>query len=414
MNDVLIIITSSFPYQNGEEFLLYETSFYTVFKKVYIIPIAARDFSKEKKISKNIEVFQLKTVASGNRIIKLFGCASSLLRNDARQEVRYLKKTGRYNMASLGQALAASYRIASVRQEILEIIEKIHEHRDGNIILYSYWMGMHAKMATEVKEKYPDIKIITRCHGGDLYEYRYKTNYIPFRNVIFNGEDHIYTISEDGKKYLEQTYKELKTPITVSRLGTIQKYDRMPIMNKFGLNIVSCSYCIPLKRIYLIIEALSKVTKDGITWTHIGDGSEFEKLKALATEKLPTNVQFNFTGYVQNEKVQELYSTGKFNLFINVSETEGIPVSIMEAMSYGLPIIATDVGGVSEMVEEGINGFLLPKYFKPALLTCRILSMLEMSEHDYTIMSDNSHQVWKEKFNANKNYTEFVTALKEL
>ena len=290
----------------------------------------------------------------------------------------------------------------------------VDKHKDSNIVIYSYWMGIHAKMATEIKKIFPGVKIVTRCHGGDLYEYRYKSNYIPFRETIFENEDAIFTISENGKEYLRETYKTKMPPIIVSRLGTNQKYERSSISNEGGLNIVSCSYCIPLKRIELIIEALAGIKEQGISWTHIGNGSEFENLMQLAADTIPDNVHYEFLGYVPNSKVQELYSTGKYNLFVNVSETEGIRVSIMEAMSYGIPVIATDVGGVSEMVEEGGNGFLLPKDFDTDQLRNYIKNLLHMSSQAYGSMSEKSHEIWEDRFHAEKNYTEFIKMLKEL
>lgn len=415
MNDILILITSAFPFQKGEEFLPQETAYYTVFKKVYIIPIGAKDFSNEKNISKDITVYRLQTVASSNPMRKLAGCATAYFGSDARKEIRILKESGRYSLASLRQALVDSYKVASVKDEILGIVAEIRQkHEDDNLILYSYWMGIHAKMATEIKKVFPEIKIVTRCHGGDLYEYRYKTNYIPFRKTIFENEDTIFTISENGKEYLKETYKTKMPPIIVSRLGTNQQNKRTAISNEDGLSIVSCSYCIPLKRVELIIKALSGIKENGISWTHIGNGSEFENLMQLAADTIPDNVHYEFLGYVPNSKVQELYSTGRYNLFVNVSETEGIPVSIMEAMSYGMTVIATDVGGVSEMLEEGGNGFLLPKDFDTEQLRNYIINLLHMSSQAYSSMSEKSHEIWEDKFHAEKNYTEFIKMLKEL
>ncbi|NCO54621.1 MAG: glycosyltransferase, partial [Bacteroidetes bacterium] len=51
------------------------------------------------------------------------------------------------------------------------------------------------------------------------------------------------------------------------------------------------------------------------------------------------------------------------DLFINVSESEGIPVSIMEALSAGIPVIATNVGGTNEIVNNDV-GFLIDKEFE--------------------------------------------------
>jgi len=47
------------------------------------------------------------------------------------------------------------------------------------------------------------------------------------------------------------------------------------------------------------------------------------------------------------------------HLYINTSIHEGIPMSILEAMSYGLPIIAPDVGGISEIIDDGVEGYLI-------------------------------------------------------
>lgn len=415
MNTTLILITSAFPFQKGEEFLLQETEYYSCFDEVVIIPVAATDFSQKKSISEDIEVHKLSSVASDNPVKKSIGCIFSLRFRETKEEIRYLKKSNRLTLAALKRLLVESNKVNAVSREICNIVREIYtKHADNGIVVYSYWMGNHAKIAVDIKRQFPKIKIVTRCHGGDLYEYRYKYNYIPFRRTILTNEDMIFAISDNGKKYLEENYSGIKAPIVVSRLGTNQKHERIKIDNNDGLNIVSCSYCIPLKRIHLIIQALSEITEKGITWTHIGNGREYENLKNLAEQSIPSNVKFNFLGYVENAKVQELYSSGKFNLFVNVSETEGIPVSIMEAMSYGLPIIATDVGGVSEMVEEERNGYLLPKDFDVANLRHLFIKMLQTDNEDYQAMSERSHEIWKEKFHAKKNYTEFVKILREL
>lgn len=415
MNTTLILITSAFPFQKGEEFLLQETEYYSCFDEVVIIPVAATNFSQKKNISEDIEIHKLSSVASDNPVKKSIGCIFSLRFRETQEEIRYLKKTNRLTLAAIKRLLVESNKINAVSKEICNIVRDIYTKHAGNgIVVYSYWMGNHAKIAVDLKKKFPKLKIVTRCHGGDLYEYRYRYNYIPFRRAILNNEDMIFAISDNGKNYLGENYSGVRAPIVVSRLGTNQKQVRADIDNSDGLNIVSCSYCIPLKRIHLIIQALSEITEQGITWTHIGNGKEYENLKQLAEQSISSNVKFDFMGYVENKKVQELYSSGKFNLFVNVSETEGIPVSIMEAMSFGLPIIATDIGGVSEMVEEGRNGYLLPKDFDVSNLRSLFIKLLRTNIVDYQAMSERSHEIWKEKFHAKKNYSEFVKTLREL
>jgi colanic acid/amylovoran biosynthesis glycosyltransferase len=67
-------------------------------------------------------------------------------------------------------------------------------------------------------------------------------------------------------------------------------------------------------------------------------------------------------GNVENSKILDFYSENYVDLFINFSEFEGVPVSIMEAQSAGIPVLATKVGGTSEIVSSD-NGFLVEKHF---------------------------------------------------
>lgn len=133
----------------------------------------------------------------------------------------------------------------------------------------------------------------------------------------------------------------------------------------------------------------------------------------MAREQIPADIPVELSGHQENESIQALYAGGTFQLFINVSASEGIPVSIMEAMSYGIPVIATNVGGVSEMIEDGGNGYLLPKDFKEEELREKIRQILKMPEERFQAMSDRSYEVWREKFHAGKNYREFIRMLKQ-
>ena len=86
------------------------------------------------------------------------------------------------------------------------------------------------------------------------------------------------------------------------------------------------------------------------------------QIKEMSRE-LPENIKIDFRGNVKNSDLLEVYKNNQFDLFLNVSLSEGIPVSIMEALSFGIPCIATDVGGTKEIVIDGYNGWLLKKDF---------------------------------------------------
>jgi len=180
------------------------------------------------------------------------------------------------------------------------------------------------------------------------------------------------------------------------------------------LYIISCSVVRKVKRLDLLIEALTQLEKEQIPflWTHIGDGPEFEKIKKLAQKKLD-NKNFQFTGFLKNHAVLNWYRENPATVFINLSSSEGVPVAIMEAISMGLPVIATDVGGTREIVDSNLNGYLLKK-------DCTIQDIVDcfykfycMNENDFNEMCNRALKTWSEKSNAEVLYSNFVNKLIE-
>jgi glycosyltransferase involved in cell wall biosynthesis len=106
-----------------------------------------------------------------------------------------------------------------------------------------------------------------------------------------------------------------------------------------------------------LIEALSKVAKQdsGITLTIMGDGPLKGRLEDYA-QQLGIGGQTNFLGLVDD--VQPILR--KADLFVLPSiEREGLGLGIIEAMSQGKPVIGTDIGGIPELIEDGVNGYLV-------------------------------------------------------
>ena len=198
---------------------------------------------------------------------------------------------------------------------------------------------MHEQSYVAIKlKKFFGGECITRCHGYDLYEYRADKGFLPFRKDVLKYNDKIYSISEDGKNYLISKYKNIIcNKIIVSYLGT-EHYGINPDVGKDDFIIVSCSNLIPVKRVELIIKTLSIITEYKISWVHYGGGSEMEKLMHLAENNLPSNIEWEFKGYLSNDAIMKQYQEQHIDLFINVSESEGLPVSIMEAISFGIPV----------------------------------------------------------------------------
>ena len=156
-----------------------------------------------------------------------------------------------------------------------------------------------------------------------------------------------------------------------------------------------------------------------VLWTHIGGGVEgktkyFDSIREYAKAKLK-NIDFEFLGGMQNQQVYDYYKSNKVDVFVNVSYSEGLPVSLMEASSFGIPVIATDVGGSAEIIDkEQKNGFLLDKDFEIGALRKKIELLLNESEETYCKRRITARKLWEKKYNAEKNYTDFAKKIHEI
>ena len=106
----------------------------------------------------------------------------------------------------------------------------------------------------------------------------------------------------------------------------------------------------------------------------------------------------------------EFYQKHSINLFINVSTTEGVPVSIMEALSFGIPVFATNVGGSSELVNKNV-GKLLDVNFDVLTVSKELDNFLELNGNALKVYRDNAYQQYKDLADAEKNYNEFYNSI---
>ena len=111
-----------------------------------------------------------------------------------------------------------------------------------------------------------------------------------------------------------------------------------------------------------------------------------------------------------NKAVLDFYRTHHVDLFINLSVYEGLPVSIMEAMSFGIPVLATDVGGTSEIVIDGV-GELVDKNSSIEEIANKAIKIILTDGNRNKIMREHIKKVWKINFYAEKNYTDWCGML---
>ena len=137
-----------------------------------------------------------------------------------------------------------------------------------------------------------------------------------------------------------------------------------------------------------------------------------EGLKEMVSSSDNLNVTIELRGWSDNQKILDFYKNNLVNVFINLSSSEGVPVSIMEAMSFGIPILATDVGGTSEVVENNKNGFLLD-IETPLDEVARVLKLF-FNKDTSEKFSAGSKEIFSKKCKSNTNFKQFANKLLHL
>lgn len=405
-NTKILFLTNAFPYYPGEQFIESEILFWSNLYpgKVVILPFG-RNNEDPREIPHDILVHPV--LLRNNFIQKVFGFFTVLTSSLFLKEVLYIF----FRLKSLEYSLyKTAFRTTYSVIKRYKYLKNYIEGEKSNIVIYSYWFDLNAYAAALLKRNHNKVtKVITRAHGFDLYENRRKSNYMPLKRQFLSSLDRIYSISQQGKRYLNIQYNFPLEKISVARLG-IAINDKLSLPspdNEF--NIMSISNCIPLKRIDKIINAISLLAESKpnikIKWNHLGEGPEIDKLIELANKKLiASNVKWTFHGQLSNKGVKSFLNSSKLDVMINTSESEGVPVSIMEAMSYGIPAIAPSVGGISELVNE-TNGILMSE--NPDVQEiANALANIEFFKTASTRIS--AHNEVNNNYNAAINYQKFI------
>lgn len=403
MNTHLVLITSGFPYGTSEPFLETEIKYLSAqFERITILCPETRN-STHRPVPSNCSVVRFSNSLSKlDKIQALFGFLSPIFRKEMFR-VRSIYK----QKISLGILKIALMSLFQAKRIVNEINQQIRSKSSfENIICYSYWCDNSAIALALLSMSHPNLKTVSRAHGWDVYFHVHPIPYLPYRSLIQSNLTSILPISEKGKHEIENTWKVNSNNVQIARLG-VSSTTSQPTTPPTVITVVSCSNVIPLKRVLLLASAII-LFQQPIRWVHFGDGPELQSIKNWVKTNQKDEQMIEFRGQTPNQEIRRFYAENQVTAFINVSTSEGIPVSIMEAMSFGIPVVATNVGGTSEIVNNQ-NGVLLSENPTPHEIKAAIEEVIAHPEK-----GEIAYETWKEKYNAEKNYTEFVNQLKSI
>jgi glycosyltransferase involved in cell wall biosynthesis len=282
-------------------------------------------------------------------------------------------------------------------------------------VYYSYWATPDAVAAQQVAKNQESISIV-RSHGSDLYEGR-ASDYLPFRRFLTSAAGqptkHVY-LCHSARHFAE--FRFGSSPFLVAPLGIRSSPgmgEREGKNSQFEApyTFVSASNFSPVKKLETVAEVLNILFGQGLvsTWHHFGGTtSEIDSLLSSFDSKFRERVRFH--GFMKNDDFREKLELLNNAVFINLSSSEGMPVTLMEAMAAGMPIVATDVGCISELVLPQV-GLLVSTESSSKDLSGQISEWL--IDSDLAQAAHFSRQHVNAHFQASSNYRRLLIEVEE-
>lgn len=404
---ILVLFTASYPYVTGAEqnFLEVEMQHLSKsFDRVILVP--EKRGGERSDIPKRVEVEDgyADYMRSRTPMSTFFNGGLSAL---VYKEI-VLRPFILFRPAYLERLLLFASQAEMTRKWVAAWIRK-QNINTNDCLFYTYWFDQAAMGIGLLKRSFPDIKLVSRAHGYDIYEERRIPPYWPCRKAALSSVDFLFPDSDAGTNYLKDKFPQFISRMETARLGIL---DSGIITNSSSdgiYRIISCSRMVPVKRLDLIMQGIIAAAKrrpsQKFEWCHFGTGPLQADLE-MELKELPENVIVRFAGYSTQPNLFNYYRENPVDVFMNVSVSEGTSVAIMEAVSCGIPVIATGVGGNTEIVSER-NGHILSANPTADEVAAALLQHWDAPGERRVA----SRMIWQEQYNAGKNFSIFTQHL---
>ena len=174
------------------------------------------------------------------------------------------------------------------------------------------------------------------------------------RNWSINSAELIITPSDNLKNFVKGI--GFKNKIIKINNGVDITPNEDQTSSKSDINIIIISRLVVQKNIDLVIRAFKILNEKNLKLNIIGEGGEFNNLQKLIHD-LEVQDNVKILGKIDNNKISDFLKTS--DLFIQASNYEGLPHSLLEAVNYNVPILSTEVGGCKDLINNGERGFII-------------------------------------------------------
>jgi glycosyltransferase involved in cell wall biosynthesis len=334
----IVLVTSRYPFSFQEAYVSTElTELARHFERIVVVSVRPPSGAAQHTIPSGVEVLAWPLLSA------------ELLWRALRAFVARPAATLRTLVKLLRSRDPGRFKNLSVTLKALALAQWTMEHSIDHI--HAYWISTPATVAM-IAGTVSDVPWSTAAHRWDIYE----------RNAFDLKEptaSFIRTISARGSSDLASRMPTLNGRILELRLGTRVPQPLAMPERRSGFHIVCPAAFGPVKGHPELFAALVQLRSKGISvrCTLCGTGPLQEELVA-AVDRLGLNDAVEFAGFVPQKTLHEWYRAGRFSAVVLASRNdgeammEGIPSALIEAMAFGVPVVATDSGSIGELVDQ--------------------------------------------------------------
>ena len=306
----------------------------------------------------------------------------------------------------------------------LKTIIKIYNNSKKSDVIFVNGLGTETTIANIFTRK----KIIRKIVGDPVWERVYNKNLTNesfddfqknkhglsislqkfIRNWSINKSNLIITPSEHLKSFVEKIGFDNK--LFVINNGVIIEQPNKIIFENRTLQLLVVSRLVSQKNIDLIIKAVKVMENEDIILNIVGDGSEINNLKHLV-KKYELDQKVNFIGKIESPKLNEYLKDA--DIFIQASNYEGLPHSILEAINYEIPILSTDVGGCSVLLNKGERGYIIPMPISEIGITEGIRTIIN-NKNEAISKAKIAKEFLNQQYNFNTNAEIYLQTINEM
>lgn len=279
--------------------------------------------------------------------------------------------------------------------------------RQAPSIAYTFWLGA---ATVGLRQAWPTVRLVSRVHGGDLFAEAHHWSSIPFQEAALNSADLVASVSENGHAYLASKFPDMTHRLAWRRLGIPDLGGLAIPSRRAAIRMISASSIDANKRVLLIAEVALWLARSGhaVEWTHLGDGRGRAGVEQAMANR-PETLVVNLRGHVPLVEAHREMRLGEHDVFVNLSLSEGAPVSLMEAQCVGLPVVATAVGGTPEVVPRQWNELVSPTAGVRDIAESVLRAAARPDQQ-----RDERRRFWSQNYDADATYSAWASELRRL